>query len=656
MQFRLSIITKVLFVCSGICLFTWLIGSFLLYQGASRALRQEVREHVKAIAVTAALQINPRDHETIRTRVDEHKSAYQRLKQTLVRVRNANHGIRYVYTLRKSDRPNTLQFVVDAESDPKNISHVGDLFSDKSYPELQKAFHGPNVDKEATADKWGTWLSGYAPILDSSGRAVAIVGVDLSVDQLAREESLLRSVAVRNVCITLMVAALLSLLFTRSLIKRLHIFKHATHRVKHGDLDFQLQMHHDDEFGDFAKSFNRMIDGLKDSRERILEQATQDYLTGLYNHMHFHERLSIELERAERYGSSLCLLMLDVDRFKSINDTLGHPIGDSLLWQLASVLKENLRSIDIAARYGGDEFTVILPEQSEADGLVAAERLRNAVEKTVFYARSLRDLIDDPCTGEEIHITATIGLASYPTHQLRRDGLIMAADIALCRAKHVARNSVCSYGICRDLDATLDPEKLYKMLRDPDVASVQSLAAAVDAKDRCTAGHSERVTTYALRLAKAMRLSREEIDVVKIAGLLHDLGKIGVPESVLNKPGGLTQDEREVINRHPVTGGNILKNTPQLEMIIPAVVFHHERWDGAGYPDGLCGKQIPLMARILAVADAFDAMTSDRPYRKALSVQAALVELRSNAGAQFDPDMVDAFISCVSATEWRNVA
>jgi len=226
----------------------------------------------------------------------------------------------------------------------------------------------------------------------------------------------------------------------------------------------------------------------------------------------------------------------------------------------------------------------------------------------------------------------------------------MAADLALCRAKHVARNSVCTYDATIGGEEHVDPHQLYQMLRDPNAAAIQSLAAAVDAKDRYTHGHSERVTAYALEIGEALQMSSEMRDALKVAGLLHDLGKIGVPDSILNKPGSLTQEEREALQRHPSIGGDILHQSPQLDLIIPAVLFHHERWDGAGYPDGLAGESIPLVARILAIADAFDAMTSDRPYRKAMSVEEALLELRANAGKQFDPALVEMFIGKMSSS------
>ncbi len=639
---------KVFLVCGSIALTSWLVGNLVLYIGARNSLRQEVRSHIKAVATTAVLQVDSQLHKSIRTPEDESSAAYLRLKHALQAIRSANPGVRYVYTMRKTGKKNVWQFVVDAEENPKNTSHVGDTYDVSRYPEMQNAFRSPSADTKPATDRWGTWLSGYAPIRDSAGNTEAILGLDMSMNGLRREESALRTAALADMLATALVAALLSFLVTRALIKPVRIFTYAARRIHSGDLDFQVQVSGRDEIGEFAEAFNHMITALKESREHMMEQSTSDFLTGLSNHMHFHESLEIELERAERYNRPVCLLILDIDRFKVMNDTLGHPVGDSILLQLGRLLRESSRKVDIPARYGGDEFAIILPDVGIDEGLHAAERLRATIEAHPFQASYLDGMAMIQDNDKAVHITVTIGLAAYPEHHKLRDGLIMAADIALCRAKHISRNSVLVYDPGPAGAGSVDPEDLYQVLRDPNIAAAQSLAAAVDARDRYTSGHSERVTSYALQIAEEIGLNHEQLDAMKIAGLLHDLGKIGVPDAILNKPGSLTQEEREVINRHPSVGGNILRRTPQLELILPAVLFHHERWDGAGYPDGLCGDSIPLMARIMAVADSFDAMTTDRPYRKAMSVEAALFELRANAGKQFDPVVVDAFIAAVS--------
>lgn len=640
-KLRIPLACKVFLVCFGVAVVVSVAGSIILYRGASHSLRQEVRGRLQSVAATAALQVDPQLHERIRTSEDESSDAYRRVKAVLARIRDSNPGVRYVYTMRKTGEKDVWQFVVDAESDSENMSHVGDAYEVGEYPQMKKAFGGPIADQEPDADEWGTWLSGYAPIKDANGRAVAIIGMDLSMEQLQLEEASLRRAMLNNTLAAILLSILLGLLFTKTLLRPIQALNRAADRVREGDLAFQLGLNGRDELGDLARSFDSMIVALT-------EQTTRDFLTGLFNYMYFREALTIEVERAARCEQQVCLLILDLDRFKSVNDSLGHPVGNSILHQFGSVFKGNLRAADIPARYGGDEFVVILPNTDEESGLEVAERVRAAVEKHTFHSVTLDRLLSKDFVGDDttaLHITVSIGLACYPKHHKLRDGLVMAADIALCSAKNVARNSVRVYDSTSDERGRIDPQDLYEVLYDPNSSAIQSLAAAVDAKDRYTCGHSERVAGYATAIAGSLGLSPDARDSLQIAGLLHDLGKIGVPDSILNKSESLTKEEREAINRHPVVGGDILKRAPHLDQIIPGIMFHHERYDGAGYPQGLSGDSIPLMARVLAVADAFDAMTTDRPYRKAMSVEAAIVELRAHAGGQFDPDVVEAFIA-----------
>ncbi len=198
----------------------------------------------------------------------------------------------------------------------------------------------------------------------------------------------------------------------------------------------------------------------------------------------------------------------------------------------------------------------------------------------------------------------------------------------------------------------------WKQIDEGNIATIQALAAAVDAKDSYTEGHSRRVAGYGAQLAKAIGLSAKEIDEVFMSGTLHDVGKIGIPDAILQFPGKLSSEEREIMESHPVLGFAIVSKAPQLHHLLPGIRHHHERWDGSGYPDQLSGARIPLMARILAVADAFDAMTSDRPYRRGLNMQIALAEIRKGAGAQFDPDLAEAFVELwgISGDAYRRAA
>ena len=222
--------------------------------------------------------------------------------------------------------------------------------------------------------------------------------------------------------------------------------------------------------------------------------------------------------------------------------------------------------------------------------------------------------------------------------------------------KHLSRNTVSIYAPVQYGDHVLDPHDLYEMVHDPGASALTTLAAAVDARDKGTSGHSERVTKYAVNTAKALGLTREDVDRLQVAGLLHDVGKLGIPEEVLLKRSSLTCGEMKLVREHAAIGKAILERVPQMDIVLPAVLHHHERWDGQGYPDGLVGEHIPMLARILAVADAYDAMTSDRPYRKALLPEEAARELRKNAGVQFDAEVVEAFLNAVRESAEKKAA
>jgi HD-GYP domain-containing protein (c-di-GMP phosphodiesterase class II) len=298
---------------------------------------------------------------------------------------------------------------------------------------------------------------------------------------------------------------------------------------------------------------------------------------------------------------------------------------------VAAALCATVRMSDVAARYGGDEFAVILPETSIQDGMILAERIRAAIT-------SLR-VIDN---GVTVGIGASLGVATLPLHARTREALIRAADQAAYAAKHTGKARV-----CRPEDALVpldyDPVVLAQQLEHANVATVEALAAAVDAKDPYTRGHSHRVSAYASAIAVAMGLSQSEIASIGLAGLLHDVGKIGVPDTILTKPGLLTAAEYDTIKQHPEIGEHMLSRVPFLREILPTVRWHHERWDGGGYPDGLANTAIPRHASILAVADAFDAMTSTRTYRQALPLAEAMRRIQAGSGTQFAPSVVTAF-------------
>jgi diguanylate cyclase (GGDEF)-like protein len=364
---------------------------------------------------------------------------------------------------------------------------------------------------------------------------------------------------------------------------------------------------------------------------RAMRLALTDPLTGLGNHRHFHERLQRELLNAEDEHSPLTLCFVDVDDFKRINDRFGHPSGDRVLSQIAARLRQGGE----AFRLGGDEFALLLADHDNGSALAAANSIVERIAAVDF------DHIG--------HVTVSAGLATFPMQGHGRDELIRLADSALYWAKEHGKNRVRLYR-----PDVVELAELKRLAAGPDQAAryraAASLAKAVDARDTYTGSHSERVSELAARVAGRMGLEPEQVELTRLAGSLHDLGKLAIPEEILRKPGALTDSERLVLERHPQIGFRMLDSLG-VDPVADLVLHHHERWDGAGYPDGLHGEGIPLGARIIFVADAFDAMTSDRIYRPKRSSAAALTELERCAGSQFDPDIVAAFAEEIEDSE-----
>ncbi|MAG36622.1 MAG: hypothetical protein CL878_10340 [Dehalococcoidia bacterium] len=368
--------------------------------------------------------------------------------------------------------------------------------------------------------------------------------------------------------------------------------------------------------------------------QKTNEQATTDGLTGLLNHRTFQEYLASEVDRAQRAGTELALLFVDVDSFKVINDSYGHPAGDQLLRVLTSeVLKPSLRQYDVVGRYGGDEFAVILPNTPSKEAFIVADRLRQAAKSCDYGQHEL-----PPETGDIISFS--VGLAHFPPDADDSEALLQVADRGVYFAKFLGKNQV-QRGRAAAPTADDDATSLHAFLANAGRDELEAMAAAIDARDTFTAGHSRRVAEYVRWLAQALGHDKAFLDRLRLTALFHDVGKSAVPDGVLRKAGKLTEEEYERIKAHPVIGAEMLDQVPHLHEAIPAVRSHHERWDGSGYPDGLAGKDIPYTARLLAVADAYDAMTSDRLYRGALLFQDIKRIFRSGAGISWEPHLVD---------------
>jgi diguanylate cyclase (GGDEF)-like protein/putative nucleotidyltransferase with HDIG domain len=356
---------------------------------------------------------------------------------------------------------------------------------------------------------------------------------------------------------------------------------------------------------------------------KAMRLALTDPLTGLGNHRHFHERLQGDLDKAQAEGFPLTLCLLDIDNFKQINDRFGHPIGDRVLAEIAGRLRQGGE----AFRLGGDEFALLLPRRDEHEGFSIAKAVIERVSAAICEH------------GGKVSMSA--GIATYPQHGVERSELVRVADSALYLAKEHGKNRVRVYR-----PHLVELSELRRLAEGPDRAArlraAASLAHAVDARDAYTGSHSYMVGELAARVARRMGLEGEEVELTRLAGSLHDLGKLAIPEEILRKPGPLNEAERLVLERHPQIGYRMLDSLG-VEPVATWVLHHHERWDGGGYPERLGEGEIPLGSRILFVADAYDAMTTERVYRSKLSHERAIAELERCAGTQFDPNVVAAF-------------
>ncbi len=358
-----------------------------------------------------------------------------------------------------------------------------------------------------------------------------------------------------------------------------------------------------------------------------------DALTQVSNHRAIHESLGEEIERSKRSGRPVSMMMIDVNNFKLFNDTFGHLTGDRVLHKAAATFKAACRSTDRVGRYGGDEFLIVLPETDTALAQQIGRRILSHLDADAI----------DVGNNELIPISCSIGLATYPADAATLPELIEKADAAMYRAKRSSATHVSSAD-----EKTPENEDVYFV---PSYGMLEALVTAVDNKDDYTRQHSDEVTRLALMLAEELSLSDEDAQMLRPAALLHDLGKLGVPGRILRKPGALTPDEQRVMRQHPSIGVLLAGGTPLPEVVKSAIMHHHERYDGNGYPQGLKGDQIPVLARLLAVVDSFTAMTADRPYRKRLSMPEAIAELRANVGSQFDPAIVEAFLRVLAAAD-----
>lgn len=373
---------------------------------------------------------------------------------------------------------------------------------------------------------------------------------------------------------------------------------------------------------------------------QVEARAAHDRLTGVANRETLITTLNTEIERATRHHKWLSVAFIDIDRFKPINDTFGHHSGDSVLREIAGLIRDNIRASDLFGRYGGEEFMLILPETNPEDATVLAEHLRGLVMEHPMQVAQQQPL----------RVTISVGVAGDVGSQLQADRLVDQADAAMYAAKSLGRNRTYRYRAVDDnapvrrapisAERRAAAEAIGQWASD---TAAEALASVLAPQPHHRGQPSDMIASLATGIALELGLPHEEIERIRIASLLHDLGKLAVPTEILDKPSTLSDLDWQAIGEHPRIGQVILEQASSLREAVPVVLHHHEHFNGSGYPHGLRGKEIPLGARIVAIADAYHAMVHDRPYKTARDHQDALRELRVNAGTQFDPEIVNLF-------------
>lgn len=360
---------------------------------------------------------------------------------------------------------------------------------------------------------------------------------------------------------------------------------------------------------------------------KLKELAVKDGLTGLLNHRSFQDVLDTCITNSQKEDKEVSLLFMDIDNFKNYNDINGHQKGDWLLTRLGEILRNTVDDLGVVARYGGEEFAIILYNQTEEAALNLGELIRQNIQQTHF-------------TGQELqpnkHITVSIGVSTYPKVAKNKKQLIELADNALYRAKSFDKNRVERYyNILDEIDSSIDKNALE---------SIASMLNKINKKDKYTYGHSERVVIYAKKFAMYLNMDEKSKKELLLAAYLHDIGKLEISKELLNKREKLSESEFNVLKQHPTLGADLVSNIQAFNAVVPVIKYHHEKYDGSGYPNNIKGEEIPYLARVLTIIDSFDAMTSKRPYNIRKDYNQAIIELKKCAGTHFDVELVSKFI------------
>ena len=387
---------------------------------------------------------------------------------------------------------------------------------------------------------------------------------------------------------------------------------------------------------------------------KLSKLALKDPHTGLYNRRHFNETLEKELALAKRHAQSLSVIMMDIDYFKSVNDVYGHPFGDLVLKQFTQKLQKAVRRYDILFRLGGEEFVMISPRTDRPTGLLLAKRLLKTINAHSFGSKA-----------HVLKLKVSVGVASYPEDGvvIRGLDLVNLADRILNKVKEYGGNKVFSSIDLEKLEGKVTSEndaseviellkkKIYRLSQRANqslIEAIFALAKNIGVKDWYSDTFTKKMMNYAIEIAKMLKLPKNEIEHIRKAVILHDIGKVGINENILLKHSKLTTKEFETMKKHPQLSTDIIRPLYFLRGTVPLILYHHERWDGKGYPHRLKGNQIPIGARIIAIVDAYRSLTSNRPYRKAYPKSSAMKILKKESGTKFDPRVTAAFLKILS--------
>jgi len=420
-------------------------------------------------------------------------------------------------------------------------------------------------------------------------------------------------------------------------IRRLRAILAVARRLANGELGVTVARPGDGLLGQLERSINAVSAKLTEAHSA----STTDLLTQVSNRGTVLSNLFTEVDRAVRHGRPLSVAFVDLDHFKTINDTHGHQVGDVVLRSVADTFRANLRQTDVVGRYGGEEFMVVLPETPPTEAAEVAEKLRRLVQRLRIEASA----------EATITVTVSIGIAGGQGDTLRAESLVRDADQAMYAAKSLGRNQ--TYVFEEPSDESRVPSAPISSAgraRALEVAAIArkaaeaALSGVVEPMPHYRGKPSALIATIAVAIAGQVMLPDQEIERIRVAALLHDIGKVALPEEILEKPSSLSAVEWDFVKQHPRIGQVILNETGGLHEAGKIILHHHERFSGHGYPYGLRGREIPLGSRIVSIADAYDAMVQDRPYKRAIDHDSAIAEVRRHAGTQFDPELVDVFL------------